>query len=151
MSASGAKRTLSNQCLPISIYCHTRSTVSIATHDISVGPLGRVGRPPGGFGIRGFKDDDRRKLIRRAARGRQITASTLAKYLALRALDELHLPLDDPRMKAGGAHDELSFALHRHFGLRPWDDPAKFEDVAERLAQAAGVARLHPDGAYELT
>jgi hypothetical protein len=54
-------------------------------------------------------------------------------------------------MMAGGAHDALSFALHRHFGLMPWDDPAKFEDVAERLAQAAGVERLHPDGVYDLT
>ena len=93
----------------------------------------------------------RRTPIRRAPRGREITASVLAKYRALRELDALRLPSDDPRMMASGEHDALTFALHSRFGLRPWDDPAKFEDVAERLAQAAGVERLHPDGAYDLT
>ncbi len=93
----------------------------------------------------------RRTPIRRAPRGREITASVLAKYLALRELDALRLPSDDPRMMAGGEHDALTFALHSHFGLRPWDDPEKFAAIAERLAQAAGVTRLHPDGAYDLT
>jgi hypothetical protein len=91
----------------------------------------------------------KRTPIRRAPRGRQITASVIAKYLALRALDAL--PDDDPRMMAGGEHDALTFALHSRFGLRPWDDPAKFEAVAERLAQAAGVKRLHTDRLYGLT
>jgi hypothetical protein len=91
----------------------------------------------------------RRTPIRRAPRGRQITAGVLAKYRALRELDGL--PPDDPRMMAGGEHDALTFALHNRFGLRPWDDPDKFEEVAERLAQAAGVERLHSDGGYDLT
>jgi hypothetical protein len=93
----------------------------------------------------------RRTPIKRAARGRQITASVIAKYLRLRELDALGLPHDDPRMQPHGEHDMLTFDLHRRFGLQPWDDPAKFEEVAERLAQAAGVTRLHPDGAYDLT
>ena len=63
----------------------------------------------------------------------------------------MNLPADDPRVMAGGEHDALAFALHSHFGLRPWDDPEKFAAIAERLAQAAGVTRLRPDRAYDLT
>ena len=92
----------------------------------------------------------KRTPIRRAPRG-QITSGIVAKYLALRELDALNLPPDDPRVMAGGEHDALAFALHTYFGLRPWDDPEKFAEIAERLAQAAGVTRLHPDRAYDLT
>ncbi len=93
----------------------------------------------------------RRTPIRRTPRGRAITASVVAKYLRLRELDLLRLPHDDRRMQPHGEHDMFTFDLHRRFGLQPWDDPAKFEEVVERLAQAAGVERLHPDRAYDLT
>ena len=54
-------------------------------------------------------------------------------------------------MMAWGEWDTLRFDIHQHFGLRPWHDPSKFQEVADMLAEAAGVTRLHPDGCYDLT
>jgi hypothetical protein len=91
------------------------------------------------------------RIPRQRARTAKITDAILQKYLALRELVSLELPPDDPRMMAWGEHDTLRYELHRHFGLRPWHAPEKFQEDGNMLAEAAGVTRLHPDGCYELT
>jgi hypothetical protein len=92
----------------------------------------------------------KRTALQRSRKG-QVTPGILEKYLALRELYALNLPLDDERMMAWGEHDMLAYALHQHFGLKPWHMPDKFKEVAEMLAKTAGVTRLHPEGCYELT